>query len=303
MISYKEVARSQDPVYLDGDPSNDSLVTVRWRDAPVSLPEESLIGTMYIGEQGNTPVGQFDLVVSNASHWIFDNTGLKNGDHLTGLLGYEFDGSGKNAPANVQILTHSPFVSGSSTNYSDMTVYTAASGATVFAAGTIQWSWGLDDFNAPAVRPALSSSAAQQITRNVLARLANLGLNPHFELQPSGTTLGTAKPGQSLSMNIALHSTDGLANTTVAMSCELSGNPGYATCDVAPRSVTLGSGSTQQVMLTINTTGAVAGNPSVTITADDFTTTASVVLSYSIQNYRLTPPTLELIPEAALQAL
>ena len=50
-------------------------------------------------------------------------------------------------------LAHSPFAdqgAAGKTRYADMTIYTAASGALVFAAGSIQWSWGLDDYNAPA---------------------------------------------------------------------------------------------------------------------------------------------------------
>jgi PKD repeat protein len=52
-----------------------------------------------------------------------------------------------------------------------MTVYTFPTGAIVFAAGTIQWSWGLDDFNAPVLRPSRAHPAVQQMTRNILARL------------------------------------------------------------------------------------------------------------------------------------
>ena len=52
-----------------------------------------------------------------------------------------------------------------------MTLYQAPSGAHVFATGSIQWSWGLDDYNAPALRTARSSEAAQQITGNVLKLL------------------------------------------------------------------------------------------------------------------------------------
>jgi hypothetical protein len=51
-----------------------------------------------------------------------------------------------------------------------MASYSLADGTTVFAAGTIQWSWGLDDFNAPDLRQSALSPQAQQITRNVLAR-------------------------------------------------------------------------------------------------------------------------------------
>jgi hypothetical protein len=53
-----------------------------------------------------------------------------------------------------------------------MSLYTAAGGAVVFATGSMQWAWGLDDFNAPALRSSRRSPAAQQITRNVLRRFA-----------------------------------------------------------------------------------------------------------------------------------
>src|SRR5262249_48591150 len=48
----------------------------------------------------------------------------------------------------------------------------AASGATVVAVGTMQWSWGLDDWGAPTQRPSLLSPAVQKITQNILSRFA-----------------------------------------------------------------------------------------------------------------------------------
>jgi uncharacterized membrane protein len=167
IVAYKELATTLDPLYLDGNPSNDYLVTVQWRQAPVSLPEDAIIGVMY----GSGPV-QGDLVVVNAAHPAFANTGLQNGSVLPGLLGYEVDRMFGNAPASTQLLMHSQYLdSGGLTFFSDMTIYTAASGATVFAAGTIQWVWGLDDYNAPALRPSWLNPAMQQVTRNLLAIL------------------------------------------------------------------------------------------------------------------------------------
>ena len=52
-----------------------------------------------------------------------------------------------------------------------MTLYTADSGATVFATGSMQWLWGLDDYNAPKLRPSVVNEGAQQLTRNVLAKM------------------------------------------------------------------------------------------------------------------------------------
>jgi hypothetical protein len=121
-----------------------------------------------------------DLVVSDAANWVYAGTGLQNGDHLPGLVGYEIDRMFGNAPSGTARIAHSS----AGSDFSDMTVYTAASGATVFATGSMQWSWGLDDYNAPALRPSLLSAAAQQMTRNVLARFAPA----QAPLPPTGLT-------------------------------------------------------------------------------------------------------------------
>ena len=79
------------------------LVTVEWREDPVSLPEDALIGVGYKLD----PVDG-DIVVKNASHWIFDNTGLQSGSVLPGLLGYEVDGILGHQPSTTEVLTASP---------------------------------------------------------------------------------------------------------------------------------------------------------------------------------------------------
>ena len=167
LVAYKESFR-QDPYYTDGDPFNDKYVTTQWRLSPVNRPEAAMIGVMYTYDLVHE-----DIVVENTSHWVFQGTGLRDGDRLPGLLGYEVDAISASTPANGVRLAHSPFPEADgATGYSNMGVYTAASGATVFAAGTIWWSWGLDDYNAGGKRTSRLSAAAQQITRNVLARLA-----------------------------------------------------------------------------------------------------------------------------------
>ncbi|WP_411032160.1 N,N-dimethylformamidase beta subunit family domain-containing protein [Spongiimicrobium sp. 3-5] len=51
---------------------------------------------------------------------------------------------------------------------SHMTLYKADSGAQVFATGSMQWSWGLDDFNVPMLRKSRQSKQVEIITENVL---------------------------------------------------------------------------------------------------------------------------------------
>ena len=96
---------------------------------------------------------------------------------LGGLLGYEVDAIYGGGPPGIVRLAHSPFVEPAAqgaqarTRYADMTIYQVDSGALVFAAGSIQWSWGLDGYNAPAWHTSRTSGAAQRITKNVLDRM------------------------------------------------------------------------------------------------------------------------------------
>lgn len=163
VVSYKERALQQDPFALDGDRANDHLVTTLWRNNPVNRPEEDLLGVMYRA----SPVDG-DIVIDDASHWVFDGTGLTRGSSIPGLLGYEVDAVIRGSRPVVR-LAHSPFVASDDgeRGHSDMTFYERDGRSMVFAAGTIQWSWGLDDLNSPngvsRVHPA-----AQQMTRNLL---------------------------------------------------------------------------------------------------------------------------------------
>jgi hypothetical protein len=147
LVGYKE-AWAQDPI------TPDYLKTDEFRYAPVNRPEDQMIGEMYITQ------GHPTLVIEDASHWVLTGTGLNNSDHLnnpdgTPFLGYEVDGMNSGSPANTQRIGHSP-VEPDAENYSDMTIYRALSGATVFATGSIAWSTTIPQ--------------VQQITRNVLSR-------------------------------------------------------------------------------------------------------------------------------------
>lgn len=172
IVGYKEAAQCCDPFAKDGDKSNDRFITTRFRDLravfgvidAVAQPENALVGVMY---HGDPFMG--DIVVSDAGHWVYAGTGLSNGSRLTGLLGYETDAVFDNgySPAGIRVVADSPDAWGRSS----MTVTTAASGALTFATGSMQWNWGLDDYANPCGSGCLST-AAQGVTRNVLARFA-----------------------------------------------------------------------------------------------------------------------------------
>ena len=196
---------SQDPYFLDSDPSNDNQITIRFRDtlagsSRVASPEEALIGVMY--DYGADDANN-DMVITNASSWVFANTGLKNGDHIPYVVGYECDRAQGNGPAGLTILAHSPYTGNTFTGsgFSDMTIYQAASGATVFATGSIQFAWALDDFEVPSLRFTRLSPAAQQMTRNLLNRFTGVtGTTPQLVIADTGGPYAAA-PGFMIAFN------------------------------------------------------------------------------------------------------
>ena len=148
------------------------LVTTYWREEPINRPECQLIGIQY-DETMFPSVG--DVVVANDAHWIFQHTGLQNGDRFVNLLnGREVDRLYSVVP-NTEILCASPVqVEGlpyDANRLCHVTIYTwPASGALVFAAGTMYWSLALDDFGQSARGDIPVNAAAQQMMRNLLAR-------------------------------------------------------------------------------------------------------------------------------------
>lgn len=119
------------------------LTTVSWREYPVNRPEQTLIGQQY----ECNPV-RADLVVSDASSWVFAGTGLKNGAHVPVTVGTEYDRYDPSVPgpADVEVLAHSPVRCHGKSSYSDVTYYTVPNGGGVFASGT---NWWISKLNPP----------------------------------------------------------------------------------------------------------------------------------------------------------
>lgn len=167
-----------------------------FRTPQLSRPEHQLLGVAFrthLDEPeftAGTPTGyphdyySADFVVADASTWVTQDTGLVQGNHLRALMGYEVDTLpdivAERRPG-IRTIGASPTNSNPNKTTAHTVTHDVDSGATVFASGTIQWSWGLDDYNVdPLVYPDingapidthLQSAPAQQITRNVLERL------------------------------------------------------------------------------------------------------------------------------------
>lgn len=169
-------------------------VTVNWRNDPVARPEDALIGQMW---ESWYPTGNFAWVAVNTNLWPFQGTGINEGDAFPGIVGYEydriFDGT---EPMNLEgnppqhtaypnppgllVLGRSPVETHNNEgvlvqSVSNSTLYTAPSGAIVFSAGTISWSWGLADdvlgFFPPWNNHQYSDPRLQMLTSNLLNRM------------------------------------------------------------------------------------------------------------------------------------
>jgi hypothetical protein len=170
MVCYKDPLIS-DPV----------APTYLWRGPENSRPENALLGIMYVGD--NDSSGGYDYVVTNAADPYYLNTGLVNNSALNQLVGYEWDAVVNNGatPAGLVILSTSTtdptgtapgLPAGVTGSVSNAIRYTAASGAKVFAAGSIQLAWGVDS---DGVSPPRDDPRFKQFVVNVLT---SLGANP-----------------------------------------------------------------------------------------------------------------------------
>jgi hypothetical protein len=265
IICYK--SSTTDPVA--SNPNTAYLTTTQWRLPPVNLPEEALIGTQF-----GTDQVQSDIIVTNPSHWVYTYTGLANGAHLPGILGYEIDSMQGHQPSGTVGLAHETVNNAPA----DTTIYTATPGNFVFATGSFQWSWGLDDYNVPTVRPSVISPAAQQITRNVLARLAGAAISPAFSITPTprAQALHLAPTG-SVNFSVAVAA----FGYSPSLTFSLSGLPAGASYTFVPSQLS-GSGSST---LTVSANSSTPdGSYPLTIKATDGSQTRTEAVTLTLDH-------------------
>jgi hypothetical protein len=181
IVSYKDThfTSQQDPVAWTGT----------WRDPRFTTPpnrptpENALTGQSFIVNSGTTAI-TVPFAYKGLRMWR--NTAVANlssGQSVTlgpSTLGYEWDADADNGfrPPG-QFRLSSTTVSGLElfTDYGstanpggtathNLTAYRAPSGALVFGAGTVQWAWGLDDWNPLGTAPNVTQ---QQATVNLFA--------------------------------------------------------------------------------------------------------------------------------------
>ena len=204
--------------------------TGTWRDPRFSppadggRPENALSGTIFMVNSGTTAIqvpaadgkmrlwrntsvaslaaGQTATLAANTLGYEWDEE-LDNGFRPAGLI----DLSSTTASVSQKLLDQgSNYGPGTATHH--LTLYRAPSGALVFGAGTIQWSWGLDGTHDRGGSTA--DSRMQQATVNLLA---DMGVQPGTlqaglvaaaqttDLQPPKAAIATPSDGAHVEVN------------------------------------------------------------------------------------------------------
>ncbi|HUS34848.1 MAG TPA: N,N-dimethylformamidase beta subunit family domain-containing protein [Verrucomicrobiae bacterium] len=143
------------------------------------LPHQSPNSNLLVGAGNIAPTtGGSDFICSKPDHWIFEATGMRAGDGIPGLVGWEWHG-GPAAIAGLEIVSTGPTQSSPGKLNGGVytaTIYPGPKGNFVFNASSCWWADGL---SAPPgyVRPSVYTTPkgpdvrAQKITANVLRRM------------------------------------------------------------------------------------------------------------------------------------
>lgn len=178
------------------DPSSEWTGT--WRDprfaprsAGAGVPENGLTGTIFESNYTDLPLqvsaaeGRLRLWRGTSLSSLAAGTSATLAPHTVGYESDEDLDNGARPPGLVRFSTTSGSVpqylydfgndvrAGTTTHH--LTMYRAASGALVFGAGTVQWTWGLDEVHDSPFAPEPADPRMQQAQVNLLA---DMGAQP-----------------------------------------------------------------------------------------------------------------------------
>jgi hypothetical protein len=278
--------------YKDAILDPQSPPTLQWRNLTPPQPENAIVGMLQNGTANDRAFRVYD-----STSWIYAGTGLVNyvsgtpvtsgsgQNAIAGIVGYEFDERAANAsslssytsyePAGLQQVAHSNVPAGDNGGtaaFSDATVYTATSGAIVFAAGTIQWAWGLDNgYNNGycSCNPGYANSKSQQITTNILNKfLTTTPTPPAVSLSPTSLTFASQAVNSTSPSQAVTLSNSGSAPLTISSITTTGTNAGdFAqtnNCPMGTTTLAAGASCTINVTFTPTATGTRSGTVSIT---------------------------------------
>jgi hypothetical protein len=136
-------------------------------------PDEGLL----IGARNIEPVnGGGDWIVAKPEHWMFNGTGMKSGDRIPGLIGWEYHGDPADIPGLEVVGAGTAWVGGDVPQQWTATIYPGPQENFVFNAATIFWAQGLSSPPGHTLpwshwsRPHGPDPRVQRITKNLLDR-------------------------------------------------------------------------------------------------------------------------------------
>ena len=167
---------------------DDAATTQQWRDPPDPRPESVITGVLYECNPVSAP-----WVVYDPSNWIFAGTGAYKGERFPGMVGPESDrlNPGVPFPRPMQVLAHSSLTCDGFSTYSDSAYYTVASGAGVFASGTMRWVCAM---RGPSCGHGLTRAAERFVDRATQNLLRAFAAGPAGRTHPAQDNLAQVRP-------------------------------------------------------------------------------------------------------------
>lgn len=140
---------------------------------PERGPDEGLL----MGVRNIQPVnGGGDWIVVKPDHWMFKGTGMKKGDRIPGLIGWEFHGDAAAIDGMEVVAEGTAWQGGDNPSKWQAVVYPGPKQNFIFNASTIFWAQGLSSPPGHTLpwshysRPHGPDARVQRITRNLLER-------------------------------------------------------------------------------------------------------------------------------------
>ncbi len=142
-------------------------------------PDEGLL----MGAINVIPVnGGGDWICTQPEHWLFEGTGMKKGESIPGMVGWEYHGDPAKIPGLEVVAGGTAWQSGVNPQQWTATIYPGPKNNFVFNAATIWWAQGLS--KPPGHMPVWShysrphgpDARVQRITENLLKRALSVSL-------------------------------------------------------------------------------------------------------------------------------
>jgi hypothetical protein len=113
----------------------------QWRE--VGRDEARLVGVRYVGSDQGQRQAPYTVVGAAAAPWLFEGTGLRDGDTF-GRYGIEIDARSPASPPGTTVLAHAQDLMGPGRS-AELTYYETPAGARVLAAGAINFVASMTD--------------------------------------------------------------------------------------------------------------------------------------------------------------